>query len=734
MRRLLSLLLALLLTASSAAAQTVTISPAQWSLLAGYLDGVEGLLTTQNGHVDGIEGLLATTNSTLTTIDGRVDGLETLLGTTNTSLSTIAGHLAEINDGLLDFDSGAGTVNRVAYGLLLPGSGGPVIGGTSSNPIQVGDAGGTLSIDDGGASITVDGSISCSNCSGSGASLVDDALFTIATDSVAPAGFLADQNSPDSVNEGDVGLARMTLARIQLQTIWDAAGNERGANVNASNQLLTLDGNSAAMAASLAALDDAVSGSGFNITQFAGAAVPMTTTQADNLALSLDGLNVTAFMYMHDGTNYDMVRGNTTDGLLVNLGSNNDVTVTGEVDITPASPTAGAYLPVRLTDGSNYFGQDTQAIHGTALGTITNLTGGLLMGWASGSAPTDPGADGDAIVAWFDRSGRLAVHDGGGTITVDGTVTVTDGSGALNVICDSGCGSGTVYDHGEAITLASANGVISGGRVSAAAPSTTGVIDDDFAAQWMLSTGASVTQPSFAGVLAVAGNGASGTGVQRVTLANDSTGVLATVSTVTSLTQFNGNAINLGAGTTGTGTLRMTIATDDPVNDALVKLDAQMVADGAATAGNPAYIGGLSTSSIVGQTPVSTAQRVGFVGGLDRVQIVREHANLEDRVSGVAAVTDGSSTSLVAAQGSGIRFCATTVIVSNSSATNVTVDLRDGTGGAVIATIPAAANMGGAVIPLQVPLCTSANTALAVDPSASASTVTTTAIGFKTEL
>lgn len=85
----------------------------------------------------------------------------------------------------------------------------------------------------------VTGSISCSNCSGSGASKVDDAAFTIATDSVAPAGFLADQTSPDSVNEGDVGLARMTLARIQLNTLWDAAGNERGANVTAGNALST---------------------------------------------------------------------------------------------------------------------------------------------------------------------------------------------------------------------------------------------------------------------------------------------------------------------------------------------------------------------------------------------------------------------------------------------------------------------------------------------------------------
>jgi hypothetical protein len=72
--------------------------------------------------------------------------------------------------------------------------------------------------------------------------------------------------------------------------------------------------------------------------------------------------------------------------------------------------------------------------------------------------------------------------------------------------------------------------------------------------------------------------------------------------------------------------------------------------------------------------------------------------------------------------------------VSNSSATNVTVDLRDGTAGNVLMTIPAAANMGGAIVTLPVPICTTANTALAADPSAAASTVTITAVGFKTKL
>ncbi len=203
------------------------------------------------------------------------------------------------------------------------------------------------------------------------------------------------------------------------------------------------------------------------------------------------------------------------------------------------------------------------------------------------------------------------------------------------------------------------------------------------------------------------------------------------------LRQTDGTAVPLSTGGTGTidaNTGRITIATDDAVSVGIGKINTQMVAHDAADAGNPLKVGARATTSVGGLTLVANADRTDLMAGIDGVLITRPHSNLEDRVSGVAAVTDGSSTSLVAAQGSGVRFCATMIVISNSSATNVTVDIRDGTAGSVIMTLPAAANMGGAIVPLATPLCTSANTAMATDPSASATTVTTTAVGFKTKL
>lgn len=55
---------------------------------------------------------------------------------------------------------------------------------------------------------------------------IDDAAFSIAASSVLPAGFLADETSTDSVDEGDGGAARMTLDRKVITTVRPNATGE----------------------------------------------------------------------------------------------------------------------------------------------------------------------------------------------------------------------------------------------------------------------------------------------------------------------------------------------------------------------------------------------------------------------------------------------------------------------------------------------------------------------------
>jgi hypothetical protein len=89
--------------------------------------------------------------------------------------------------------------------------------------------------------IDADGSLKVAIISGAGSggtAMADDAAFTVGTTSITPMGALFDDVTPDSVNEGDGGVVRMSANRSLHSTLRDAAGNERGANVNASSALL----------------------------------------------------------------------------------------------------------------------------------------------------------------------------------------------------------------------------------------------------------------------------------------------------------------------------------------------------------------------------------------------------------------------------------------------------------------------------------------------------------------
>lgn len=67
---------------------------------------------------------------------------------------------------------------------------------------------------------------------------------------------------------------------------------------------------------------------GSDFSNVLGTASLILTTQADNVVNTSDGLQTTSFLYVYDGSTWDRLRGDSTNGMLVNLGSNNDVVVT----------------------------------------------------------------------------------------------------------------------------------------------------------------------------------------------------------------------------------------------------------------------------------------------------------------------------------------------------------------------------------------------------------------------
>jgi hypothetical protein len=190
-------------------------------------------------------------------------------------------------------------------------------------------------------------------------------------------------------------------------------------------------------------------------------------------------------------------------------------------------------------------------------------------------------------------------------------------------------------------------------------------------------------------------------------------------------TALGTTALDLGSGTGGSRTIRTIVDSSqlDPT-----------VAHDAVDSGTPYKQGGRAVAGLSGITPVAAADRTDWLGGIDGAQYVRPHCGLEDIVSGVLANTDGASTSVIAAQGAGVKTYITSVIIANTSVTAVTVDLRDGAAGSVKATFPVPANTSGVVCNLPIPLPFSANTAVCMDGSAAASTVTVTLIGFKSKV
>lgn len=167
-----------------------------------------------------VSGVATAANQT--TIIGHVDGIETLIGTTNTTLGTIDTDTGNIST-KIDTLAGAVAGTEVQVDVLTM----PTVTVTATN----------LDVQSGGADLattTQAGAIQTAVELIDDTVVADDAAFTPATTKVQMMGFTFDDVAPDSVNEGDAGAARMSANRNIYTTVRDAAGNERGQNVDAN--------------------------------------------------------------------------------------------------------------------------------------------------------------------------------------------------------------------------------------------------------------------------------------------------------------------------------------------------------------------------------------------------------------------------------------------------------------------------------------------------------------------
>ncbi len=253
----------------------------------------------------------------------------------------------------------------------------------------------------------------------------------------------------------------------------------------------------------------------------------------------------------------------------------------------------------------------------------------------------------------------------------------------------------------------------------------------------------SVNVAQLAGTATDTNSGTKSAGTLRVVLATDQPALtnklLVTPDSVAlpanqsvNISQINGVTPLMGAGNTGTGSHRVTIASDQA---AVATTPAGNVAHDAADSGNPVKVGAKAETSPKGITLVADGDRSDLYCDADGILMVKTGTAFGDLISERVSNTDGASTafSTFGAVAS-TRNYITQITVHNAHATtNGYVDIRDGTGGSVLYTIPAPAT-GGAVLHFNPPLRQpTANTALAYDVSAAISTVYISVNGFQSK-
>lgn len=269
---------------------------------------------------------------------------------------------------ITDYDT-VGTDNTVTMGIVVPASGGPTpITGDAANglDVDVTRVSGTVTTTVGSALPAGDnniGNVDIVTLPGTSEAditaiktaveIIDNAIAGSEMQVDIVSGGIT-QYAEDTVhNTGDSGTMVLAVRNDVLASLASLDGDYAPLQVTASGALYVDETNSAAILADTASMDtnlatiagDTTSLDGKDLmlgTDFSnvlGTTSLITATQADNLVNTTDGLNTTSMGYVFDGVTWDRQPGNSADGTLVNLGSNNDVTVTSGA-ITETNSTA----------------------------------------------------------------------------------------------------------------------------------------------------------------------------------------------------------------------------------------------------------------------------------------------------------------------------------------------------------------------------------------------------------
>lgn len=322
-----------------------------------------------------------------------ISGIVTVSGTVSVS-GTVT--VSQQNLATADYDTGAGTTTQAMIGIALPASGGPVAGGTLTNPLRVDPTGtttqpvtGTVTANQGGAwtvtanqggawSVTVSGSVTVAGGKSNNAGAPGATNL-----GVLPA--LANAAAP-TWNDGN---------QVLLST--DLAGNLRvGGTVSVSGTVSVTGTVTANQGGTwTVAQGTAAAGSG---------AWPVTVTDTSNVLVKPgDAANSAVRVNIVAGS----VGSGQADNSTFTEGTTNFTAIGGEYNTGATAATSGRAAACQITQ--------FRGLH-------TNLrnAAGTEIGTASNPVRTDPTGSTPQPV-----SGTVAIS---GTVTVSGTVTADQGA------------------------------------------------------------------------------------------------------------------------------------------------------------------------------------------------------------------------------------------------------------------------------------------------------------------
>lgn len=574
---------------------------------------------------DGASVVLSTSNP----LPVSVQGTATVSGTVTANLSatTYAGMTALT----ADYDSGGGTQNMPLVGIAVPASGGAVAGGTFTNPLRVDPTGTTNQpVTDGGGSLTVDGAVSLA--------------------AAIPAG----NNNIGDVDVASIAAGNNLIGQVKLSDGTTVATVSNYSNSKPLNVRLS-DTNG----------DYVAAGAGTQYTEdVAAAGDPIGNALILRRRDTLSGTEVSA-----DGDN---IGANATSKGELYVKHADSVTVTGTITANVAA-------------GTNNIG-DVDVL---TVPAPLNVTGG---GTEAAALRVTIASDSTGVLSVDDNGATLSVDDGGSSITVDGTITANLAAGTNNI------GDVDVVSLPAPLTITGSGVEASALRVTIATDSTGVLSVDDNGGS--LTVDGTVTANLAAGTnnigdvdvltvpapLNVTGNGAAATAL-RVTVANDSTGVIA--------------------------------AAGQTAHDAVM-------------AGNPIVVAGEARSS--DPTAVASGDVSRVMTTLLGKQLTLPFALPASTWSYAAAsggIVNTTGVTAKAAAGAGIRNYITSVQVINGHAsTDTDVQIRDGAAGTVLWRGFAKAGGGGISCKCDPPLRGSANTLVEIACGTTGSAVYVNLQGF----